>query len=356
MAEAKDQNVNNTDIGENDSLCPNSQSDASSMTISDKNKQSSETPSRSSKRPNPESPDDLPATEKQQTRQIRRRNSVGDLSSILPKKTPALRKTVTDKLIDELTSSAVLDKIVPVLASKISETIADTLNKTIESHVKTCIDNHITPLIETVKKQQETINEQKQIIKKQAELIMSVNKTAVSNEQSCAENDREINELYRRINELEFRLENQEQYSRRTSLRFHNISVPVDAAGKIIHPVNTDDLILNICNQKLNLGIQKEDISRSHFIGNVRNGKSQVIVRFLSYRIRERVYNAKKNLKGNTDKIFITENLTKYRTSMVKTLSELKFTGKIVAYWTIDGRIYANRSESSRKKLIQSLQ
>ena len=86
----------------------------------------------------------------------------------------------------------------------------------------------------------------------------------------------------------------------------------------------------------------------------MRNGKSQVIVRFLSYRTREKVYNAKKILKGDTDKIFITENLTKYRTSIVKTLSELKFTGKIAAYWTIDGRIYAKRNEASRKKLIQS--
>jgi hypothetical protein len=36
----------------------------------------------------------------------------------------------------------------------------------------------------------------------------------------------------------------------------------------------TDNLILNVCNQKLKLGIQKEDISRSHVIGKVHNGKS----------------------------------------------------------------------------------
>ena len=192
------------------------------------------------------------------------------------------------------------------------------------------------------------------MIAKQAEFIMSVNKTSIRNEQSCAENDREINELYRRIEQLEGRLENQEQYSRRTSLRFHNIKVPVDANNHIIHPVNTDDLVLNVCNDRLNLGIQKEDIGRSHVIGNVRNGKSQVIVRFLSYRVREKVYSAKKGLKGNPDNIFITENLTQYRTGLVKALSELKFQGDIATYWTIDGRIYAKKSESSRKKLIRN--
>ena len=50
------------------------------------------------------------------------------------------------------------------------------------------------------------------------------------------------------MSELEIRLENQEQYSRRTSLRIHIIKVPVNARDRIIHPVNTDDLILDICN------------------------------------------------------------------------------------------------------------
>jgi hypothetical protein len=49
------------------------------------------------------------------------------------------------------------------------------------------------------------------------------------------------------MSELEIRLESQEQYFRRTSLRFHNIKVPVNERGRIISPVNTDDLILNIC-------------------------------------------------------------------------------------------------------------
>jgi hypothetical protein len=50
--------------------------------------------------------------------------------------------------------------------------------------------------------------------------------------------------LYKKMSEWEIRLESQEQYSRRTSLRFHNIKVPVNERGRIIHPVNTDDLIL----------------------------------------------------------------------------------------------------------------
>ena len=49
-----------------------------------------------------------------------------------------------------------------------------------------------------------------------------------------------------------------------------------------------------------------------------------MIVRFLSYRVREKVYNSKKELKRHPDKIFTTENLTQYRTDLVKVLAELK--------------------------------
>jgi hypothetical protein len=80
-----------------------------------------------------------------------------------------------------------------------------------------------------------------------------------------------------KISELEIRVENQEQYSRRTSLRFHNIKVPVDQRGNIIHPVDTDDLVLQVCNTKLGLDISKTDIGRSHVIGKVNKGKSQVL-------------------------------------------------------------------------------
>jgi hypothetical protein len=47
------------------------------------------------------------------------------------------------------------------------------------------------------------------------------------------EKDKEIDSLHDIVNNLEVRLEHQEQYSRRTSLRFHNIDVPVDNRGHI---------------------------------------------------------------------------------------------------------------------------
>jgi uncharacterized protein YoxC len=181
------------------------------------------------------------------------------------------------------------------------------MGASIVSSIQSCIDSHIKPLIETINKQQQTIADH------EGKINVQTNKLAEQG-LTIKEQYAEINALYNKVAGLENRIESQEQHSRRTSLRFHNIQVPVDERGRIVQPVDTDKLILQVCNTKLGLDININDIGRSHVIGKVKNGKSQVIVRFLSYRIRNRVYANKKALQGDPDGIFITENLTKYMT------------------------------------------
>ena len=123
------------------------------------------------------------------------------------------------------------------------------------------------------------------------------------------EHSAEVDDLYNKIKELESRVEGQEQYSRRTSLRFHNIKVSVDERGNVKHPVNTNELILNVCNNKLGLDINLQDIGRSHINGKVRDVKSQVIVRFISYRTRTEVHSNKKGLKNHPEKISLLKTL-----------------------------------------------
>jgi hypothetical protein len=99
------------------------------------------------KRASPDSPADLPATEK---RQIRRPNSISDLTDIIPKKAPTTRKTITDKVLEALTSPDVLNKIIPILSVKICETIEETIKDIVDDKIKTHVDAHVNPLIETV--------------------------------------------------------------------------------------------------------------------------------------------------------------------------------------------------------------
>ncbi|CAG2192714.1 unnamed protein product [Mytilus edulis] len=152
------------------------------------------------------------------------------------------------------------------------------------------------------------------------------------------------------------RIEEQEQYSRRTSLRFHNVPVPTDDNGAVITPIDTDDLVLRICNKKLKVKLNIIDIGRSHPIGEMKDGKISIIVRFLSYRQRNMVFRNKKQLKNNPDKIFIAENLTKHRYDLINRLNTLRTKDKIHSFWTHDGTILIKKTDVSSPKKIKSRQ
>ena len=127
-----------------------------------------ETPGRPNKRRTPESPEDLPATSKQQTRQTRHRStSVGEQgrsASVSTKKTPVQKTTITVQVIEALTSPEVLGKIIPILSDKISESITDSINSSVEASIKALMDEHIIPLKQILKEQQKRIDEQQEMI------------------------------------------------------------------------------------------------------------------------------------------------------------------------------------------------
>ena len=149
----------------------------------------------SNNRSNPDNPDSLPATQKQTLRQIRRLNSVGDLSDLRTnKKTPVSRKNITDKVLEALTSPDVLNKIIPVLSEKIGETIS-TL---IESEIQACVETHINPLKEIVHKQEKTIENHEQKICKQFIQINTLERIVKDQSLAIDEHGTELESLYKK--------------------------------------------------------------------------------------------------------------------------------------------------------------
>jgi hypothetical protein len=94
----------------------------------------------------------------------------------------------------------------------------------------------------------------------------------------------QISSMKSKINNLEKRLKEQEQYSRRTSLRFNNVKVPTNGNNVVKTPIDTDSLVLGICKNQRGVQLSITDIGRSHPIGEIRDGKISIIVRFLTYR------------------------------------------------------------------------
>lgn len=60
-------------------------------------------------------------------------------------------------------------------------------------------------------------------------------------------------------------------------------------------------------------------------------------------------------MKNNSDKIFVTEDLTKYRKSIVSKLIEAKKLKSVFSFWTFDGRIDIKLEQNGEKLKITSL-
>ena len=171
----------------------------------------------------------------------------------------------------------------------------------------------------------------------------------VNNQQSTIKN------LTSRIETLEKELEEQQQYSRRTSLRFNNVKLPLDNNNKIIYPIDTDSLVLDVCNDQLSQSITIDDIGRTHTIGKIKEGKASIIVRFLSYRKRQQVYSNKKRLRNHPDKLNISENLTRQRFALILKLNKHRKRGDIDSYWTQDGRSIVKPDGNSQPKDFRTI-
>ena len=109
------------------------------------------------------------------------------------------------------------------------------------------------------------------------------------------------------------RLDAIEQYSRRNCLKIAGIP---ESAGE-----NTDDLLLALSNDKLNLNIDVQDMELSHRVGPKRSVSHRDIkVSFLSYRTRAIVYQSRFKLFKLRlhDRIYINESPTKPRMLVMK--------------------------------------
>ena len=169
---------------------------------------------------------------------------------------------------------------------------------------------------------------------KKLEDFKNVNEAVSSRLQ--AENMR-LNKL---VEEIQEKADDQEQRSRNQCLVFHGI----EEGDK----ENTDDKVLHVINNTLGLGdISIDDIQRSHRIGPNQPGRQlrssqptkktrPIIVRFLNWRDRKKIFINKKKLKGS--KIVITENLTRNRYILYKTVVEKH---GVKNTWTSDGHIMA---------------
>ena len=103
-----------------------------------------------------------------------------------------------------------------MMSQKVIESIKPTLKK--------MVDDSLLPHIEKIQSAHHVINLQREEIDKQNTIIQT---------------------LQDKLDKVEERVEEQEQYSRRTSLRFNNVRVPTNSNGALSNP-----LILTLLSSK----------------------------------------------------------------------------------------------------------
>lgn len=145
------------------------------------------------------------------------------------------------------------------------------------------------------------------------------------------------------IKSLQRKLDQQEQYSRRNCLLFFGFEERSEE--------DTDDIILQVANEVLQVDLSKDDLERTH-----RNGSRQkhqeknlprpIIAKFTSYRKRQEVISKRRKLAGKRKSI--QEDLTKANQDL---LAHVRTSEKVKAAWTRDGRILMT-DKNNKKHLI----
>ena len=140
---------------------------------------------------------------------------------------------------------------------------------------------------------------------------------------------------------VELLADNNEQYSRRNSLRITGI--PIEANE------STDEQVLDLATD-MGVDLHLSEIDRSHRVGQLQNGQRALIVKFTSYRARQELFSLRKNLRYHDTRknVFINEDLTSQRSKLLSEARKLVRERRLRAAYTGDGKIFIKDNENAR--------
>jgi hypothetical protein len=137
------------------------------------------------------------------------------------------------------------------------------------------------------------------------------------------------------ISEMQVQADRAEQYSRRNCLRVSGIPET--------EKEDTDGIILKMVND-LGANLSIDEIDRTHRLGprkQVGSKPRDIIIKFVSYRARQKLYNVRTSAK-TTDpykKVYVNEALTRYRSEMFYDARKLASDKLVEGAWTHDGQV-----------------
>lgn len=253
-------------------------------------------------------------------------------------------KAFSDMVSKTFNDKGFVQSMTPMLFDLMSPLVRDCIGAAVgalkESVINPLVESN-KELIETVKFQSDTIEEQKKSLDTKSKQIDKLEK--------------ELKSVYARVDSLSVETNDLEQYSRRNSLRLYNLPVPDDISTEqqltdlVLRFINCN--ILKLSNSSDPTALTSLDIERCHYAGR---GKRQLLIKFSRYHTKRRVFMNKANLKQNADKIFLSEDLTKYNHSLVMELREKYLQRAVCSYWTGDGTIFVKKGKDDEAVRIRN--
>lgn len=178
-------------------------------------------------------------------------------------------------------------------------------------------------------------------------LISETTKTLTSKISTLEEENRTLSQ----------RLDTLETSARQKNLIIHGIIVPTIPAWS--EKNNYTTLVIDLCQNHLGIQIAPSDINAAYPLpgpGNV--DQRPVLVNFLSRRLRDQVYHARKTLRSlsaptNKQRIFINEHLTRLNAHIFAGTRKLVREKKLHSTWTSGGFVFVRSTNSLDEKPAQ---
>ena len=246
------------------------------------------------------------------------------------------RKFKPEEFVDLLTDSKIVEALAKALAPLIALSIDETLSKKLEG------------LSATVR---ELKNDNTRLTK-QCEVLATEN-----------------NNLKKELADQNHRIDDLETYSRCSNLIIRGLPEQSSSERATAALATSDTTVLNeshlsveksvlaFCNDKLNVHVKDSDIAIAHRLKKgPRDSVRPVIVRFINRRVRNDVYFARKQLKGQNSQVFISEHLTKNASDLFFEARKLLKEKRIFSTWTHNGQVFIKFTSdpSTRAVLIKS--
>lgn len=203
------------------------------------------------------------------------------------------------------------DMMLPEIKAVVCSQIPD-----MKSIVKDAVESALKDLNDKLNKQSEEIKELK-----------------TENEELRKELRKSNTDFETRVMQIEMANDTAEQYSRRNCLRIRGIPELVNE--------DTDRAVLDIA-RKLDVPMAVEDFDRSHRVGPATIKNRDVIVKFATYRARQRLYSKRKVLRDlpDMDKVFLNEDLTRTRGEILYYARRYIKDKQLKSAYSSDGKLF----------------